>query len=201
MVFGFEGINNNNATEVAGLTWALESFANAGAGEAVGVQAGMTREQYGVALTPGAVVFWDECSGYAPWIAEHDAAALPQWYPLGTYSAPAGAAPVFKPNPADQEALITEFQSVLSGVKSCSFDLATEIEEGTLQIDLNNLGLVSVQVQGTDIPLDNEGGQGWRMATETELVLEGQACDLWRQDTSTEINFDFPCEVIVVIPK
>ncbi|HVJ16214.1 MAG TPA: vWA domain-containing protein [Polyangiaceae bacterium] len=201
LVFGFEGISSDNQAEIASLTWALQSFANAGAGEPVGVQAGMTREQYGVELTPGAVVFWDECSGYAPWKTEHEAAALPEFYPLGTYTAPAGAAPVFKPNPTDQQALITEFESVLSGVKSCSFDLATEIEEGTLKIDVNQLGAVDVQVQGMPIALDETGGQGWRMASETQLVLEGAACDLWRQKESTEIAFDFPCEVIVVVPK
>jgi hypothetical protein len=39
------------------------------------------------------------------------------------------------------------------------------------------------------------------MASETQLVLEGAACDLWRQKESKEIAFDFPCEVIVVVPK
>ena len=87
LVFGFEGISSDNQDEIAGLTWALQSFANAGAGEPVGVQAGMTREQYGVELTPGAVVFWDECSGYDPWKTEHEAAAhgevLPETWRMG----------------------------------------------------------------------------------------------------------------------
>jgi hypothetical protein len=201
LVFGFEGVNTDNTAEVAGLTWALQSFANAGAGELVGVQDGMTRVQEGTDLTPGAVVFWDECSGYAPWSSEHTAAALPQWHPLGVYGSPAGAAPVYKPNPTDQEALITEFESVLSGVKSCTFDLATEIEEGTLKVDQSQLAAVTVVVEGQTIPLDEAAGQGWRMASETQLVLEGSACDLWRQKDSDDIVFDFPCEVIVVIPK
>jgi hypothetical protein len=38
------------------------------------------------------------------------------------------------------------------------------------------------------------------MASETQLVLEGAACDLWRQRASRGIAFDFPCDVIIVVP-
>lgn len=201
MVFGFEGIDNSNPQEVASLTWALESFANAGAGQPVGVQPGMTRVQMPQAedLTPGAVEFWDKCSSYPPWKQLHEAAGLPEWHPLGVYGAPAGTAKVFKPNPADQAALAEEFSAALAGVKSCTFDLSAQIADGTIAIDLKQVDKIGVWIEGNAIPLDP--ANGWHMPNETQLVLEGAACETWRLKKSKNIAFDFPCEIVIVVPK
>jgi len=36
------------------------------------------------------------------------------------------------------------------------------------------------------------------MVTETQLELSGEACKGWRE-TGMKIDFDFPCEIIVII--
>jgi hypothetical protein len=35
------------------------------------------------------------------------------------------------------------------------------------------------------------------MATATQLVLNGKACDDWRDPDNKNIAFNFPCEIIV----
>ena len=52
-----------------------------------------------------------------------------------------------------------------------------------------------MKIQGADIPLDN--ASGWRMNTQTELELVGDACATWRKPDATTIDFQFPCEIII----
>jgi hypothetical protein len=36
------------------------------------------------------------------------------------------------------------------------------------------------------------------MNTDTQLELSGTACDAWRKPENTTIDFQFPCETIIV---
>jgi hypothetical protein len=50
---------------------------------------------------------------------------------------------------------------------------------------------------GTEIPLDDTNG--WHMTSDTQLELSGTACDTWRNPMNTTIDFQFPCQIIVVM--
>ena len=160
----------------------LQAFANAGAGQPVGTATFADTTQN---------IFY-ACQGVAGWQADATAAGHTGMTLLGTYAATGGMAKYFQPDPSDQDALTTQLRSVLAGVKSCTFDLG-----GKITVDTTQLNLASVAIQGQPIPLDPTNG--WSMATSTQLTLAGTACDTWRQPTSTTIDFNFPCEII--IPK
>jgi hypothetical protein len=60
--------------------------------------------------------------------------------------------------------------------------------------------LARVVVNGAPVPFDPVNG--WSMLSETTVQLEGTACASWRSPTiETSINFDFPCDIFVVIPR
>jgi hypothetical protein len=100
----------------------------------------------------------------------------------------------FQPNASDQTMLVTQLSAALSGVKSCTFDLSS-INGKSIKVDLNQLSKASVTIEGNTVPLD--GTNGWNMATATQLVLSGSACDAWRDPNAKNIAFNFPCEIIV----
>jgi hypothetical protein len=160
----------------------LQAFANAGAGQPVATTTFADTTQN---------IFY-ACQGVTGWKADATAAGQTGMNLLGTYAATGGMAKYYQPDPSDQDALTTQLRSVLAGVKSCTFDLG-----GKITVDTTQLNLASVAIQGQPIPLDPTNG--WSMATSTQLTLAGTACDTWRQPTSTTIDFNFPCEII--IPK
>jgi hypothetical protein len=172
----------------------LQGFANAGAGLAVAP----------LAVNPGQPYSPDDlyynCNMRLGWtddiVAAGKTVALGQ--SVATYAANpalAGAAPVYRPDPSDQAALIEEIRAALAGVKSCTFDLA---DDG-VKVDLSREDLgerARVIVNGT--PVAPDATNGWHMLTETTVQLEGTACSDWRNPTiETTISFDFPCEIFV----
>lgn len=160
----------------------LQAFANAGAGQPVASSTFSDTTQN---------VFYG-CQGVTGWKADATAAGQTGMNLLGTYADTGGTTKYYAPDPTDQTALTTQLQSVLAGVKSCTFDLG-----GKITVDTSQLNLASVSIQGQAIPLDPTNG--WTMATSTQLTLAGTACATWRQPTSTTIDFNFPCQII--IPK
>jgi hypothetical protein len=93
----------------------------------------------------------------------------------------------------DQAALTTQLSAALTGVKTCTFDL-----QGKIEVDLGKQGDGKVSIDGSAVPFDLSGANGWHMVTKTQLELAGSACETWRT-TGKKINFDFPCDIIVVI--
>jgi hypothetical protein len=170
------GVQNGGSSAVPLQT--LQAFANAGAGQPVR------------ALTSTVESTADQCFAVAAWKSEQMAAGKPMRVPLGTYSGVDGTAPVYKPNPADQEGLIDLFRSTIAGVKSCSFDLANG-----LNVDLTKADQAQVVIESQEIP--HSDTNGWRMASSTRLELVGSACTLWRQPATRSIDFRFPCGVIL----
>ena len=167
----------------------LQAFANAGAGEptVASVPAGLD-----------ATAIFDQCQGVTPWRTDLTASGHPQTRGptavVGTYMATKGPTVPFQPNASDQTMLTTQLAAALSGVKSCTFDLSS-INGKSISVDLNQLNKASVVIEGTTISLD--GTNGWSMATATQLVLNGSACDAWRDPNAKNIAFNFPCEIIV----
>jgi hypothetical protein len=164
----------------------LAGFANAGAGQPV------------AALVPDINAIFDQCAGVAGWAADFAATGkqATRGHTIGDYDPMGGGmAKVFKPDLTNQKALVDEISAALSGVKSCVFDLSN-LDGKKITVDQTQLNRAHVIVMGTEVPLDDMNG--WHMTSDTQLELSGTACDLWRQPENTTIDFQFPCELIVV---
>jgi hypothetical protein len=168
------------AEEQARYPLVLQAFADAGSGLPA------------VQVTPTPADTYYGCSGDVNWAAEHAAAGRAINTPIGTYSTASGGAPVFKPDPTNKEALKAEFAKVLSGVKSCTFDIG-----GDIKIIQNLLSEAHVYVEGVEVPLDLTMTNGWYMPTEQQIELVGEACTNWRTPGNNVITWDFPCRIIV----
>jgi hypothetical protein len=169
----------------------LDAFANAGAGEPT------------VASVPSgldATAIFDQCQGVTPWRTDLTASGHPTTRgptaTVGTYSPTAGPTKPFKPSASDQNMLVTQLSTALSGVKSCTFDLTTT--GGTsIKVDLKQLNKATIKVEGKPVSLDTSSANGWNMINETTVELFGTACDAWRSPDAKTIDFNFPCEIIV----
>lgn len=181
-VFGLKSVASDISLE------SLQAFANAGAGQPVLAP---------IMQMPGPLNIYYQCNGLAPWVTDLTTAGktTAMMTSIGNYSATGGTATLYNPdltNPqTGQAALVNQLTSVISGVKSCVFDLS-----GKIEVDLNQLGLATVTIEGQTVPLDSTNG--WRMNNSTQLELVGSACTGWRKPENTHINFDFPCSVIII---
>ena len=143
---------------------------------------------------------YDQCAGVPGWAADFAATGKPAMRPstIGAYVPPgaAGNAQVFKPDLTNQTALANEITNALSGAKSCVFDLSDPTNGKPIMVDTTQLDKAHVLIAGMEIPLDDTNG--WHMASDTQLELSGSACDTWRDPKNTTIDFQFPCQIIVV---
>jgi len=137
------------------------------------------------------------CQSIAPWLAQwtaagatHDCATAGQ-QTLGKYGTAATNATVYHPDAADQAKLTAEIANVVKGIKSCTFDLG-----GDISVNLALLDRASVSIEGQPLPLAQDNG--WRMNSPTQVELVGSACATWNDPKSTHIDFNFPCDIIVV---
>ncbi|HVY37028.1 MAG TPA: hypothetical protein VHM31_03815, partial [Polyangia bacterium] len=181
----------------------LQNFANAGAGQPIVLPAGSG------AATPMDIYY--QCNGVAPWMSLLTAAGKTM-APLATYGTAAGTAEVYTPSGTDTASLTTAISAALNGVRSCTFDLST------FQIDADKLDeaiitLIDSSAGPMDIPLDKNSKNGWYMTditastnakgvvthTATQVQLFGQWCDNLRKSTTTDIKFNFPCDIIIDI--
>jgi hypothetical protein len=85
----------------------------------------------------------------------------------------------------DQAALVSAFEDILAGVRSCQLDLMTPL---TAEDAAN----CSVEVNGELVPLD--GPDGWQLNDPTEVELLGAACDALQAGTSS-VQMECSCEV------
>jgi hypothetical protein len=163
----------------------LAAFANAGAGQPVAP----------LVANPGTI--FDNCSHVAPWAADLAAAGKPQaaGQTVGDYAAAGGTAQVYKPDVTNQKALADAIAAALSGTKSCVFDLG-KLDGKPIKVDLTQLDQAHVLVMGQQIPRDD--ADGWHMRSATELELSGAACATWRKPESVTIDFQFPCQIIII---
>jgi hypothetical protein len=164
----------------------LQAWANAGQGQPVAL--------WGQAASdPNAM--YDQCNGVNGWKADFTATGKPamRGETVGTYAATGGTAKVYRPDAGDKAALTKEIAALVNNVKTCTFDL-----QGKIKVDLAKQNAGKVAVDGVDVPYDASASNGWHMVTETQLELSGAACDTWRA-TGVKIDFDFPCDIIVII--
>jgi hypothetical protein len=166
----------------------LQGYANAGAGLPISNPC------------PGHTIP-DECRGVAPWAALATGRAANQ--ALVDYVPAAGAAKVYSPAVTDQQMLTDTLASLFSGVKSCSFDLGN-INGSAIRVDTTQLNKAQVLIENNVVPLDNTNG--WKIncvpagdpsCKNSQLELVGSACATWRGPNTKNINFNFPCDIIV----
>jgi hypothetical protein len=180
IVFGLQTMQFNLPAGV------LQSFANAGAGETTvpGLMAGLDT-----------TAIFDQCQGVTPWRTDLTASGHPTTRgptaTVGTYGTTRGPTTPYQPDASNQALLVTQLSQALSGVKSCVFDLTP------VKVNLNQLAKASVLIEGTAVPLDPGSANGWNMTTDIQLALFGSACDTWRNPNVKNIQFNFPCEIIV----
>jgi hypothetical protein len=161
----------------------LQNFANAGDGQPVAPPQGYTP-----------TMLHNDCQGVPGWAATFSAAGGTGINPLATYATTGGTAMVFAPTSAsDVTALTNQITSAIQGVKSCTFDLSK------FTINLQKLSEGNVFINGAVVPLDPNNANGWDMVSASQLQLFGSACDTWRNPSSTDIRFDFPCDIIICI--
>jgi hypothetical protein len=165
----------------------LAAFANAGAGQPV------------ARLADDVNAIYDQCAGVPGWQADFAMTGKAAMRPntIGAYAPAGGAAPVFKPDLTNQTALVGAISNALSGVKSCVFDLGNLGGGKPISVDTTQLDKAHVLIMGAEIPLDDTNG--WHMTSDTQLELSGTACDTWRKPDNTTIDFQFPCQIIIVM--
>jgi hypothetical protein len=185
----------------------LQSWANAGAGEPTlpPVRANGTMFDFYDQCGQNIVTGWQAdltASGQTPMRGDT----------LGMYSTTSGPTKPFQPSASDVNALTTALSSALNGVRSCTFDLST------FQIDADKLDeaiitLIDSSAGPMDVPLDKAGKNGWYMTditastnakgvvthTATQVQLFGDWCNKLRSQTTTDIKFNFPCDIIIDI--
>jgi len=175
----------------------LQAFANAGAGLPV------SPPQRDPTQTYDANALYDQCNGVAGWAADFALTGKPamRGQTIGSYIDPAdplqaaGTALVYRPDPTDQAALVQQIGQALASVKSCAFDLAGDgVKVDLMRPDLGTLA--KININGKAVPFDS--GNGWHMISETTVQLEGTACADWRAPGQSSIDFDFPCDVIIL---
>ena len=166
----------------------LEAWANAGRGLPVAIFSFQ-----GTNLTPLDIYY--RCQGRPQWVMEFNLAGRNQQTnpSLGQYTTPGGNAPVYRPSSLSQTDLVNQISTAIQGVKSCRFDL-----QGRIKVKLDQQQRGRVLIEGADVPFGQT--DGWHMASDTELVLEGAACARWQDPTSKVIDFKFPCDVIIPPP-
>ena len=182
-IFGLP-MKSDDAQQQARYPSVLQAFADAGAGLSVAP-----------VLPPGGTapvdIFYN-CDVVPEWKAEATALARTTMQTLGTYGTAPGGAAVFAPDPTNKEALKEEFAKVLSGVKSCTFDIG-----GDIKVVQSLLSEAHVYVQDAEVPLDLTMTNGWYMPSPTQIELVGEACSNWRMPQNTKIDWDFPCKILV----
>jgi hypothetical protein len=170
---------------------ALQAFANAGAGAPVEP----LKQDENAAYDPNAQ--YDQCVGVAGWAADFALTGKPamRGQSIGDYSTVGGTTPFYSPDASNQALLVQQLRTALAEVKSCTFDLAGDgVEVDTTRTDLGEKAVINVN--GARVALDPVNG--WHMTSPTTVQLEGGACDMWRGFGETSIDFDFPCDVIIV---
>ncbi|MDB4972891.1 MAG: hypothetical protein JWN48_1232 [Myxococcaceae bacterium] len=110
----------------------------------------------------------------------------------GSYGTPAGSAPFFEPNVNEQQLLVDSLASVVSGARSCTFDL-----QGKIKIDLGEADSGMVQIDGVTVPFG--GTDGYRMNSATQLELLGASCQRLKQQDVQRVSIHFPCQAVIAI--
>ncbi len=175
----------------------LTAFANAGAGQPVSAPQD-TVSCMSVGLPPATAA---ELPGIAPNV-----------WPQGTYGTAMGPLTPYNVDPAQKDQLVAEIAGLIAGVKSCTFDLTNAAGEEVISIaeGKEDQGQVFIKTAANPDPgepqaYDPTGMNGWRVnrieGAADQIELVGASCDLLRNPETKGIEFGFPCEIIIEVPK
>lgn len=89
--------------------------------------------------------------------------------------------------PADQDAMVADFENIINGFRSCVFTLDGQIVEGQ-----ESQGTVTVN--GEEVPYQDPNG--WDVNNPSEIELFGEACEAI-QEGEVEVSIEFPCDAVV----
>jgi hypothetical protein len=181
-------------------TGVLQNLANAGTGQGTTLptQNGTTTQMqlYYACSGQGTAAGSDSWTSLYT-AAGHTAAQLTS---IATYST-AGTAQVFSPTSTSTSDLVTQLSAAINSIpRSCTFDLST-FKIDTTKLSEAEVYLVDATSSRDDIPLDPNNANGWNMTSATELQLYGSWCDKLRASTTTDIKFNFPCDIIIIIDQ
>jgi len=152
----------------------LQAFANAGAGRPVVDPSSLGSNLY------------YRCGGIPAWSTLFAATGKASPAPIATYGSAGSDATLYRPSPSNAAALEQALGVAVASVKSCSFDLT-----GGIAVDLAALSGASLTIQGQLVA--QSATNGWNMANEKRLQLNGSACSAWRSPGSQNISFHVPC--------
>jgi hypothetical protein len=162
-------------------TAALQGFANAGAGQTVAVAPGLT--------SPADI--HAQCSSTVAWNAQWTSADRSGNTAIASYGSPGGTAPVYASEPGSD--LTAQAKAAIASLRSCAFDLGN----AHTHIDRSHLDRAHVKIGGAEVPLDETNG--WSLAaSDAAILLNGTACSSWRTPDQTSIDFQIPCDLLLV---
>jgi hypothetical protein len=115
---------------------------------------------------------------------------VPSPFPCNPQMDPANCAQTYQP--ANQQALVAAFNSIISGQRTCVFTLDGAVIPGK-ECDGD------VRVNGMLIPCNDP--DGWQLNSPTEIEFLGTTCDTITNDPSVTVEASFPCDAISQPPK
>lgn len=92
-------------------------------------------------------------------------------------------------SPATKEDLVAAISKIVGGAVGCKVKL-----NGTVVAGEECLG--SVELNGE--PLACNGPNGWKLASESEIELQGEACERFMNNPSAIVSAKFPCETFII---
>jgi hypothetical protein len=97
-----------------------------------------------------------------------------------------GNAPYY--NAADPAALRAAFETIINGVRECTFALDGAVDPATACSG-------TVTLDGMVLPCN--GADGWHLVDDRTLKLDGAACETFLGDPTVSFTADFPCGAII----
>lgn len=166
-------------------TSALQSLANAGAGEPV------ARPATGPVSTDVNAIF-DQCSAVPDWASDFASTGKPivRGQSVADYAESGGAAVVHLPVGSDVAGLVAELRSRFVVERRCAFDLAAD---GVTESALATIDASAVLELG-GAPVAHDEQNGWHVVGGSTLRLEGAACDAVRAAAQvSELELRWSC--------
>ncbi|MBN1655880.1 MAG: VWA domain-containing protein [Deltaproteobacteria bacterium] len=93
-------------------------------------------------------------------------------------------------SPATKEDLVAAISQIVGGAVGCKVKL-----NGTVVAGEECLG--TVELNGKE--LECNGVDGWKLASESEIELQGTACELFMNNPSAIVSAEFPCDTFIIL--
>ena len=91
----------------------------------------------------------------------------------------------------DSQALVDDFNTIINGIRPCTFELEGEVEDGAADQG-------EVLLDGVELGFDDPNG--WRLNDASEIELLGEACETIKQGQH-DLDVTFPCDTFIEPPR